>query len=1127
MKKRKLLLGVLLATAAIGMASCDGSDKTDDTDAQKEIVKAEYTVSFNSNGGTAVDNQTVKEGEKATQPTAPTKAADADNTYTFAGWYKDTALSQVFNFNTDTISGNTTLYAKWTATPIPSFTVTFVTNGGSTVASQSIKSGGKVTRPATDPTKANDANNSYTFAGWYKNAAFTTAFNFDTETITSATSIYAKWTATPLTKYSVTFDTNGGSAVTAQQVAEGGKATRPATDPTKAADSDNTYQFAGWYKDAALQTAFDFDTETISAATTIYAKWTATPITKYTVTFDTNGGSAVTAQQVAEGSKATRPATDPTKADDANYSYDFAGWYKDSGLQTAFDFDTETINAATTIYAKWDATPIAVTKYTVTFDTNGGSAVSSQQIAEGGKVTKPATDPSKAADADYTYEFVGWYKDAALQTVFDFDTETINAATTIYAKWERYNNLTEEYMDFTIEYANVNTVLEVGDTIDLTGLTVTALDMDFITVSLNSNQYNVVIKDPNNNTASISDGVIAGTYTVYIYVHTSDDEPKSFTINVKSAQYKFSIPLSCDDYNASLDNPVTTGETSFGADTKIYESKSFDITMGTGVKVQITDSNGNPVTKTYNGVTYNGRFQVNTGAKKMSIAAKASGTVTLLFQTDATRYLEATDGTSTYKSLAPTADNKNEVHAFTFEVEAGKTYTITSSTNGSNIYAMIFNGSVDATSRVATDDLFLEYTQVEFNTDSDVFNADEPNGLLVIAQDNYGINRNVQLSDCTIVVKNASNQTVTGNITAAGDYTVSVTYDGKTQSYNISVTDLSVPISAIQIDTTSAKTTFYDGDEFTAEGIVVTATRGDVESTLQSTEYIVELLKGSDVVTEFTTSGNYTVRVTSTENTTVSSTYTVVYNTIDSTVITAPETLNVKIGTTAFNNHATAEGTYTDDTKVNLTDRIVCKLYSDAACTTEIADAATAFAAAGTVYAKLTCGNATPVTMTLTVKEFESTSYNFENETTLNTDVAAGSYLIGSATSDVSLVNKGIKVQYQADKSTATANDESGLTFTKAAVTTGGMSDTKVFELTTKQNAIVTVYFTITDGNFGSKDQTKGGELMVNGVQVTTVTGNKDNKVAYAYTFETDANTIATLRSSSNRLAIFGITVEM
>jgi len=68
-----------------------------------------YTVTFNSNGGTAVDSQTVTAGGFATEPSpAPTKT-DA----TFDGWYADAELTTAFNFAQTTIMADTTIYAKW------------------------------------------------------------------------------------------------------------------------------------------------------------------------------------------------------------------------------------------------------------------------------------------------------------------------------------------------------------------------------------------------------------------------------------------------------------------------------------------------------------------------------------------------------------------------------------------------------------------------------------------------------------------------------------------------------------------------------------------------------------------------------------------------------------------------------------------------------------------------------------------------------------------------------------------------------------------------------------------------------------------------------------------------------
>lgn len=74
------------------------------------IDPSEYTVEFDSNGGSAVQSQTVEAGEKATEPTQPTKTG-----YTFDAWYKEAQFINEWDFDTDTVTSNITLYAKWTA----------------------------------------------------------------------------------------------------------------------------------------------------------------------------------------------------------------------------------------------------------------------------------------------------------------------------------------------------------------------------------------------------------------------------------------------------------------------------------------------------------------------------------------------------------------------------------------------------------------------------------------------------------------------------------------------------------------------------------------------------------------------------------------------------------------------------------------------------------------------------------------------------------------------------------------------------------------------------------------------------------------------------------------------------
>ena len=94
-------------------------------------VAKKYTVTYNTNGGSAVAPVTVTENRKLTAPEAPTKDG-----YTFHGWYKDAAFTNAWNFGADTVTGNITLYAKWAETAKTyGISGTVYEYGGTTIAS--------------------------------------------------------------------------------------------------------------------------------------------------------------------------------------------------------------------------------------------------------------------------------------------------------------------------------------------------------------------------------------------------------------------------------------------------------------------------------------------------------------------------------------------------------------------------------------------------------------------------------------------------------------------------------------------------------------------------------------------------------------------------------------------------------------------------------------------------------------------------------------------------------------------------------------------------------------------------------------------------------------------------------
>ena len=147
----------------------------------------EYTVTFDTDDGEPVpDVQKVESGKTAERPADPQKAG-----YIFAGWYQDEALTELYDFESEVIA-DIILYAKWTKKEetnpsVLNFTITFKSNGGTTVKSQKIKPNGKVSA-ALAVTKRNG----YTFEGWYIDASLKTKFNFNTLVIKDMT-LYAKW----------------------------------------------------------------------------------------------------------------------------------------------------------------------------------------------------------------------------------------------------------------------------------------------------------------------------------------------------------------------------------------------------------------------------------------------------------------------------------------------------------------------------------------------------------------------------------------------------------------------------------------------------------------------------------------------------------------------------------------------------------------------------------------------------------------------------------------------------------------------------------------------------------------------------------------------------------------------
>src|SRR5690606_27678241 len=183
------------------------------------------------------------------------------------------------------------------------------------------------------------------------------------------------------------------------------------------------HTFAGWYTDADLTVPFDFDTP-VTGDMPLYA---GRLVNQYTVTYAGNG---------SDGGRVPAPVTadyesDITVADNTGgltkTGHTFAGWNTAAnGSGTSYQAgDTFQLGTSdVTLYAQWEKN-----RYTVTFDSNGGTSVASQDVLYGEKAAEPPAPKKK----DHT--FVGWFTDIDLTVPFDFDT-AITGDLTLHAKWD-------------------------------------------------------------------------------------------------------------------------------------------------------------------------------------------------------------------------------------------------------------------------------------------------------------------------------------------------------------------------------------------------------------------------------------------------------------------------------------------------------------------------------------------------------------------------------------------------------------------------------------------------------------------------------------------------------------------
>lgn len=244
--ERKLLILLSILTFGFILASCD-------TKTQNPEVET-FTVTFDSNGGSPVEEKTFEKGKLIIEPNEPLRDG-----YEFIAWFIDSELNERWIFEQDRISEDITLYAKWREIEVITFTVKFDYGyqGSPTALTATVEEGDKVEKP-NDPIRDN-----YNFLGWFRESN-DELFDFDSG-VTSDLELYAKWQEIPevIIEHIVTLDFGFDDLTDSVRVIEG---------QYLSVETPNRYGyiFAGWTLDGG---EFNSKNTPITSDITLIATW--------------------------------------------------------------------------------------------------------------------------------------------------------------------------------------------------------------------------------------------------------------------------------------------------------------------------------------------------------------------------------------------------------------------------------------------------------------------------------------------------------------------------------------------------------------------------------------------------------------------------------------------------------------------------------------------------------------------------------------------------------------------------------------------------------------------------------------------------------------------------------------
>ncbi|MCI2085561.1 MAG: InlB B-repeat-containing protein [Olsenella sp.] len=359
--------------------------------AQFDKTTNAYTVTWkNADGTTLETDANVPYGTTPSYDGAtPTKVSDAQYNYEFSGW----------NPEVSKVTGDVAYTAQYKAT-LRTYTITWTNDDGTVLATSQVNYGEKPEFTGSTPTKAADAQYTYTFKGW------------DPEVVSvTGDATYKATYDKKVNEYTITWVNEDGTELATQQVAYGETPAYTGDTPTKDSDAQYAYTFKGWTPEVAP----------VTGDATYTAQFEGT-VRTYTVTWQADDGETVLQkdENVPYGTTPTFNGANPTKDPTKEYEYTFAGWSP----------EVSAISGDTNYVATFTAAPRT---YHVTFDANGGEGTPEAQAVQYGV----STQLTKGELTREGYLFTGWNTAAdGTGTAYGDQAElTPQGDLTLYAQW--------------------------------------------------------------------------------------------------------------------------------------------------------------------------------------------------------------------------------------------------------------------------------------------------------------------------------------------------------------------------------------------------------------------------------------------------------------------------------------------------------------------------------------------------------------------------------------------------------------------------------------------------------------------------------------------------------------------